>query len=185
MGRRAIQLQGAITYAAIVAVVLAFVGSVDGNQHPLSFLRALVPVYRPLDHRKLFERFFEAPAAAATTAAADAPNKVASETPMADSMIRSARAGRRPRGLANSPEPVGSPDTSAVAQSAASAKFVDDVKPPEYSGDDQGGAVSIGDDEGGVRFSRLLEFRTREDLFLACRLRSQQHKIDADAKPQC
>ena len=184
MGRRAIQLQGAITYAAIVAVVLAFVGSVEGKQHPLSFLRALVPVYRRLDHRKLFERFFEAPAAAATPAAELAPNKTASDTPMADSMIRSARAGRRPRGLAspNSPEPVGSPDESAVAQSAASAKFVDDVKPPEYSGDDQGGAVSIGDDEGGVRFSRMLEFRTREDLFLACRLRSQQHKIDVDEK---
>ena len=164
------RLHGVIAYAAIMAVVLAFVGR-GGPSSPWMPLPLMFPASL---RRRFFERFLDGHANRAV------PALVASSSSSSSPLVPEPR--RRPRGLTgDDAETPGTLDRSIVASTAAAAKFGDDAVPPpapEYVQDEGGRGRSmaeLGEEDGGIRFSRLLEFRTREDLFLACRLRSPTH----------
>jgi hypothetical protein len=177
---RSLRLKGSLVYALIIVGMIAIMG-VGGGQgedavapHPLSLVRWLVPLYNRAAARvpRAFERFFASPSPGGNLQSPPTPTP----TPMADAMLRSERSlRRRPRSRRLSPPgypaPTASIDASHLADQAATAEFEDDVAPAEDAMDDTEGAIQ-GVEEGAVRFSRLLEFRTREDLFLACSLRS-------------
>jgi hypothetical protein len=163
------RLHGVVAYAAIMAIVLAFVGR-GGPSSPWMPLPLMFPVSL---RRRFFERFLDGNAKRVR----EAPALVAAAE---SALVPEPR--RRPRGLSgDDAETPGTLDRSIVASTAAAAKFGNDSVPPpapEYAQDEGGRGRSmaeLGEEDGGIRFSRLLEFRTREDLFLACRLRSPTH----------
>ena len=76
--------------------------------------------------------------------------------------VRGAAVGSR----ASEP-PASLEDKSAVSATAAAADFGDDLEPPPRDDGEEDGMARSGTD-ADAGFSRLLEWRSREELFLAC-----------------
>ena len=181
------RLAGTLIYAVAIAVVVTLLGrGSGGGSSPLfrwpssplfgSGWSAMLPSFGDsLLADSVVERFF------ASRAAAGGPDE--RPAPAAAPIVRRLKKvpRTRPRGLASPmSDPPGSLDRSELAASSAVATFGDDPVPPPALRDLHEEAM---DEDGGVRFSKLLESRTREELFLACRLRREISFRDGSKPP--